>query len=518
MKKLIQKAIIISITAVLIAGNKMLVYAVDEWRVLPIRSEEEFNQGRTGGESEQHPHGIARCLNHPEFIYISHDVAQVWRSTDNGDTWKHTLGKNLYLTCGQSIEVDPVDPSIVFFTVAHSYNYLQEDYEGLYRSKDYGDTWELVLQTDTNYISAHRIYRHNIAYDPSTINQYGATRWYAAFPDNGLYRSENSGDTWEQVDSLVGYTVVYGVQVHPGDGVTVYVATNKGLLKSSSRGSDLEIISNLGQKNVSGLQIHPEKPNIIYATVKQDGLYRSEDAGETFILLKSFDAQTVFMNPGFPDTMYLVGVSANTIISHDAGQTWITDMITNPFPGLGRAGSGWKGRIAGGATGIVPHPEVQDEAVAFSRASLWKTTDGGHVFDESSTLFTGYAWSWWNDGIAFDPFNKNRLVTFNCDVGMCITHTAGDYFEGRNAQAWGWYQGGLIKWIGAYSGHFQPVEHSQIIIASVGGYFQTQIMRSTNEGKEWQLVTQGPSNVSKHLFISFHPDDPDFVYAGNKIS
>ncbi len=39
------------------------------WYALPIRSREEFDQEMTGGEAEQHPHGIARCISRPEFIY-----------------------------------------------------------------------------------------------------------------------------------------------------------------------------------------------------------------------------------------------------------------------------------------------------------------------------------------------------------------------------------------------------------------------------------------------------------------
>ena len=135
-------------------------------------------------------------------------------------------------------------------------------------------------------------------------------------------------------------------------------------------------------------------------------------------------------------------------------------------------------------------------------------------------MFTGYAWSWWNDGIAFDPFNPDRFATFNCDVGPRITNNASDYFYGRQdkGESWKWYTTGLIPYWGTHAGDFQPVPDSQIMVASIGLYWRTQLMRSTDGGRTWQLVTQGDENVDKHLFVGFNKNNPNIVYAGDKIS
>ena len=107
------------------------------WKILPIRSEEEFNQGLYGGEAEQHGHGIARSGIDPDIIYLSHDVGGTWRSADGGDTWKKCLDRGLFVRAGQSIEVDPVDPSIVLFEADNSYDWLASGYEGLFRSSNH---------------------------------------------------------------------------------------------------------------------------------------------------------------------------------------------------------------------------------------------------------------------------------------------------------------------------------------------------------------------------------------------
>lgn len=505
--------------------NKITIQhdSIPRWKVLPIRSKEEFEDCAIGGEAEQHFHGIARCANFPDYIYLSHDVGGVWRSADSGTTWRKTLDKGLSVNFGQSIESDPVHPLLIFIIVNNRWNWMAKDYQGLYRSEDGGDSWELVLKAEPNFIaSKHSIYRHEIAYAPSSITKNGAQIWYAAFSNNGLYRSEDRGKTWPKnsFSSLKNHETVYSIKVHPKDEKSLYLASNLGLFFSNSKGKHFQKIGDLPSGDVSSIEINPENPEIIYATVKNQGLFKSHDGGGKFFLLKQLKARSVFINYGFPDTLYLVGVSQNMVISHDGGKTWIEDMKTNPFKGLGRSDS-WKSKIEGKLSGIVPNPKSRYEAVGFSRATLWKTTDGGHVFNDSSTLFTGFSWSWWNSGVAFDRFDPDRFAFFNNDIGMTITKSGGNYFELRNSQLWSWYKQGLTSWIGCYSGSIQPVMNSKIIIASVGNYFKTQLMRSTDEGKSWEILTDRNSweeDQEMNLFISFHPGNPSIVYAGNKIS
>jgi hypothetical protein len=265
--------------------DNWLVASHAHWRVMPIRSEQEFNLGLVGGEAEQHPHSIARSPSDPNVIYLSHDACQSWKSTDAGNSWRKSLGILLRLTPGQSIEVDPVDPNIVFLNVAAVSNWLQTNLEGLYRSTDGGDHWSLVLQTATNFNSSlHTVYRHNIAADPTSVSGGRAARWYVAYPGNGLYRSENYGGLFNYAASLVGHDTIYGVQTHPSDGNTIYVASSSGLYSSAAKGASLARLGDLPAGQVTSVQVHPTSPNIIYATIKNNGLYKSTNGGANFTL------------------------------------------------------------------------------------------------------------------------------------------------------------------------------------------------------------------------------------------
>ncbi|MEN8228377.1 MAG: T9SS type A sorting domain-containing protein [Bacteroidota bacterium] len=509
--------LIVSLIHVIALTNLM----AQEWQVLPIRSRLEFEVGRYGGEGEQHPHSIARSLNNPDYIYLSQDVGGCWRSRDAGNSWQKTLDRGLFLPFGQSIQVDPSFPDIVFLTVSHSWFQQGSPNEGLYRSTDGGDTWEHVLHTDVNYNSGmHRRHRQNIAYDLSRADPaFPAERWYVAFPKNGLFISHDAGDTWSgPVSSLAGHDIVYFVQPHLSDGKTVYVGSSEGLFISDSLGYDLQAFGDLPSGEVSSIAINPQNELEIYATIRNGSLYKSENGGLNFTEIMWGTHSKVVLNRGFPDKIYLVGMNKESFFSDDGGTTWMPFGTVSTFPGLGRE-TGWRRWIDGDLSGVVPNPKDADEFVAYSRSTLFKSTNGAETIEESATGFTGNAWSWWTDAAEFDRFDPDRFAFFNNDVGMRITLSGGDYFEeNTNPNAWNWYQQGKIGWLGTYSGDFHPVESSQLIVASIGDYFRTQLMRSTDNGSSWQLVTEGDHNSDYHLFIAFHPEDPDYVYAGNKIS
>ncbi len=490
--------------------TQTLAQEFDGWRVMPVRSFEEYQEGLIGGEAEQHNQGMARSRSNPDIIYLSHDCGQIWRSDNAGETWNKTLGKGLYVLAGQSIEVDPVDPKIVFAIMDETWIWMHEEFQGLYRSKDGGDNWEFMLHAPS--INSRR-FEHNIAYDLTSRSENSCLRWYAAFHNDGLYRSENAGDTWARVSDLTSYGTIYNVQTHPTNGQTVYIGTESGLFVSNTRGTDFQPHGNLPSGEVTSIAVNLENPEELFAVVRGNGLYKSNDGGYSFSVLREFDyALFIFINHGFPNVLYLVGESSYSLVSSDAGETWYqTD--TKPAPGLWRDTilQGWKGNISGLMSAVAPNPNDPDEAVAYSRATIWKTTNGGSLFEDQSTLFTGYACGVWNDGMSFDLLNPNRFATFNADVGMAYTETVGDYFYRRGIPIE--WRPSIVPWTSMGGGDLQP--GTEIIVAAVGDVWNKKLVRSIDSGQNWELVD---NEIKNYLFVGFHPSDINVVYTDNKIS
>ncbi len=477
------------------------------WRALEVRSEEEYRQGMTGGEAEQHCQGIARSRSNPDIIYLSHDCGQVWRSGDSGATWRKPLCKGLFALAGQSIEVDPVNPVVVLAIMDNGWDWMNESFQGLYRSADGGDTWRFVLPVRSE-IGNSRRYEHNLAWDGASISGGCARRWYAAISNDWLYRSEDGGVLWAKAAALSGFGRVYGVQTHPQDSRTLFIASAKGLLVSRDRGATLAPAGNLPGGEVSSLAFDEKNRAVMYAVLKGQGLYRSSDSGAAFELIKKYPAEHVFINSGHPLILYLTG-QEDSLYSADGGMTWETVSLM-PAQGLGRE---YKTRMQDALTGIAPNPSDPREALP----SPWRLYGKPQTAYILKTARHGSRGTTAAGGMAlfgFDLKNPERFALFNEDVGMSITENGGAFFFRRGVPK-SWRDGPFkkIPWTSMHGAGLQP--GTKIIVSAAGDTWEKKLVRSEDSGLSWEIVDD---ELRNNLFVAVHPVKTSVVYADNKIS
>jgi photosystem II stability/assembly factor-like uncharacterized protein len=217
----------------------------------------------------------------------------IYKSADGGNTWKH-----LGLRDGQQITnilIDPLDPNRVFVAVlGHPYGPNSE--RGVFRSTDGGETWQKILYKDDDTGAT------DLAFDPKNPQILYADMWSSRRPPwtssgpleghtGGLFKSTDGGDTWNPL--------------------------TKGL-PTNAQG--------LGR---IGFGISPSNPNRMYALVdaapEVGGLYRSDDAGESWLRVnhedriwgRGFDFAWVRVSPENPETIYICNTS--TYRSTNAG-------------------------------------------------------------------------------------------------------------------------------------------------------------------------------------------------------
>ncbi len=142
--------------------------------------------------------GFCLDANNPDVIYAAcggywYEKGRVFKSDDRGETWT-PLGlapvfvSNTGRLDGECIAVDPKDSNVV---------YCGTSYEGLYVSRDAGNTWSRVEGIPYGSVpSTSAEYSENNAYGIRTV-YFGENAVYAGVYGYGVYKSHDNGQNWE---------------------------------------------------------------------------------------------------------------------------------------------------------------------------------------------------------------------------------------------------------------------------------------------------------------------------------
>jgi photosystem II stability/assembly factor-like uncharacterized protein len=99
----------------------------------------------------------------------------------------------------------------------------------------------------------------------------------------GVFRSDDAGATWAQVSPALAEETIRALVFLPGDGSTVLATTSAGLLRSGDHGRTWRRRGGgLPLGDITGLAIHPEGRTLFASDFTRGGIYRSDDAGETW--------------------------------------------------------------------------------------------------------------------------------------------------------------------------------------------------------------------------------------------
>jgi photosystem II stability/assembly factor-like uncharacterized protein len=103
-------------------------------------------------------------------------------------------------------------------------------------------------------------------------------------PSYGMYRSTNSGKSWEQINNGLGSSsrIINTIAVHPDSSEVVYIGTySDGIYKTTNGGNSWEAVNNgLASSDIRSIAIDPSDPNIVYAGSGNGyGIYKSIDGG-----------------------------------------------------------------------------------------------------------------------------------------------------------------------------------------------------------------------------------------------
>jgi photosystem II stability/assembly factor-like uncharacterized protein len=288
---------------------------------------------------------IAVAQSNPSVIYVGTGEADfrsdltygngAYKSMDGGSTWKH-----IGLEASQHISrivIDPQNPDIVFVAAMGS-AYGPGAERGVFRSTDGGATWQKVLFRDENTGAI------DIQLDPDNPK----TMWaalvhdqrppWSAYPpattNGAIYKSTDGGATWNPVTGgglpggdwgRVGLAVARGTH---GQRIYALIDTKEGGVFKSDDGGQIWVRTSndprLGRLWYFGeIYVDPKNPDTVY--VPNVSIYRSTDAGKTFVAIKGApggdDYHALWIDPSNPQRM-IFGSDQGVGVSVDGGRTW----------------------------------------------------------------------------------------------------------------------------------------------------------------------------------------------------
>lgn len=192
------------------------------------------------------------------------DGVTVYRSTDDGVTWSATAAG---LPNAADPEVDVfTELSLAADPNASGTLYVTVDFYGLYKTTDSGANWELVVDRE-GANGPDEVVVKSIEVDPLDSQRlFMGEHW------NGLWYSENGGQTWSQTTAagLEGHSVQEIVALADG---RVFAAYADGVYVSTDHGHSFSrafpIVPGLGEDEVeyvTALAVNPDDPNDIAAS------------------------------------------------------------------------------------------------------------------------------------------------------------------------------------------------------------------------------------------------------------
>jgi photosystem II stability/assembly factor-like uncharacterized protein len=295
-------------------------------------------------------------LHHPGTIYLGFGSGNLWKTTNNGLTWKPIFENQPSYGVGD-VALAPSNTNIIYLgtgeTLKKPRNFTMPG-TGVYRSDDGGETWRHIGLSDTWHIGKVTVHPTN----PDIVYVAAVGHLWSTNSNRGIYRSINGGKTWEHVLFVNDRTGANDIVISPSNPEIVYASmwesypgvsgANSGIYKSTDGGktwakSDMGLPEDAGKGRI-GLAVSYQNPDKVYALLDHrekpkaaEGpapgaaeVYQSLDGGKSWKRTHADDLMIfsvigwyfadIVVDPRNDDELYALGV--RMAHSTDGGKTF----------------------------------------------------------------------------------------------------------------------------------------------------------------------------------------------------
>ncbi len=495
---------------------------------------------------------IADDPSNPNTVYADGDTGNagsLWKSLDAGVSWTPVITDSL---------LDGAPISDIKVVNGGQIIYASSGGPYFYSSINGGAKWT-ATQTPTGISGAN-----GMAVDPQNYSTL-----YLSVPGDGIFRSQDSGSTWNLLPSSPITTAASNagilhaaILVDPTNTSKIYYGTDHGLYISQDSGATWTPSANgIVSTDVSIRDIvsDPVAPTTIYVLAGVDNntardLYRSTDGGASWTALATnLDALRIVPDPNTASTLYAVGFACHAVYkSIDAGMTFTASDSGTPTSGnscysgpilvsgssndtmIPLASSPGSFLLTVGGSGIY---KTQNAAQSWSFSSQgisgW---DGMEVAVDPKTpttvyfgalnsggiyksIDTGHTWSYISpaqaNAIAIDPFNSSHIVV--ASFGPDASNTG--LLESLD---------GGSTWTNVSSRLPSPPASTYVLILGVNFYSGKEgvifvstrgegMVRSTDGGQTYAADNNGLSSTNIGGCLAVNPTNPQMLFIADSV-
>ncbi|WP_346861580.1 glycosyl hydrolase [uncultured Draconibacterium sp.] len=279
----------------------------------------------------------------PKEYYVGVAAGNVWKTTNNGTTWKPVFDNYGSYAIG-IVELDPTNPNVVWVGTGENNHQRALGYgDGVYKSLDGGKSFKNMGLKASRQIGGIVIDPRN----PDVVFVAAEGSAWGPGEERGLYKTTDGGETWTKVLEVSENTGVNNVVMDPSNPDIMYATTEQrrrtsftkigggpesSVYKSTDAGQNWRKITK-GLPGVDlggmGIDVSPVNPNYVYLIVEaadnKGGFYRSTDKGESWDKMGDYHSSGQYYNEIVCDPKNVDKVYSTETVSKvtvDGGKTW----------------------------------------------------------------------------------------------------------------------------------------------------------------------------------------------------
>jgi photosystem II stability/assembly factor-like uncharacterized protein len=354
----------------------------------------------------------------------------------------------------------------------------------------------------------------------------GRSAYFVAVASGGVWKTENSGTTWQPVFDDQGSYSIGCVTIDPLNPFIVWVGTGEnnsqrsvgygdGVYKSLDGGTTWKNMGLKKSEHIGRIMVDPRNSNVVYVAAQgplwspggDRGLYKTSDGGQTWQQILKISENTgisdLVYDPRNPDVLYasayqrrrhvwtLINGGPESAIykSTDGGKNWRKLENGLPKENMGRIGLAVSPAKPDVVYVII---EAANEAGGFFRS-----TDQGENWEKRSDYVSGSPQYY--QEIICDPKDVERV--YSMDTWMQVTEDGGKTF--RNV-------GEKFKHVDNHALWIDPEDTDYLLAGCDGGVYE-----SFDRGSTWHFKANLP--ITQFYKITADNDRPFYnVYGGTQ--